>query len=259
MSSAKKLQPMNPVQKRLTQTLALSMAFCCAWYAGVRPLEARAQRAEADLVAQTQKVANGAEAVALQPQSTIKLAHVKKYIEASKAWTEPAANSTALYDKLVQLAEEMNVRLDRIDPAGSPKPVAGASATAGLAAGATGSQGRRGAIVTGAAGELQRGGYSAELTGFRLGATGSYADVLRFVVAVQHDLGATRIGQLRIASSGSDPGLVELSLDTWHMRLIEPSKGSTQAGSDSNGQPPALSEMDVPAGPPPLVPDGEPR
>jgi hypothetical protein len=254
MSKTAALKPMSPLQRRVTQAMALSAACAAAWYFGVRPLEARAARATEDLAAQMQKVTSGAAVVAEQSGSKAKLFRVKQYLDLSREWTNPAANSTELYDDLVQLANDLNVRLDRIDPVGSPRPVAGASATAGLSAGATGPQGRRGAIVTGAAGELQRGGYTADLTGFRFGATGSYTDVLKFIHAVQHDMGATRIGQLRISPSATDAGQVELTLESWHMRLIEPKV----ATAGSNGTP-GLDTMVVPAGPPPLMRDGGPN
>lgn len=255
MSKPTSLKPMSPVQRRFTQALLLSTACCCAWYCGVRPLEARADRARAELAAQTNRVAGGAATVAQQDGSKAKLLQVQRYLDVSKEWTMPAESPTELYDSLVQLAEVGSVRLDRIDPAGSPRPLSPVSATAGLQAGATGAQGRRGAIVTGAAGQLQRNAYSGELTGFRLGATGTFENIMRFIDAVQHQLGATRIGSMRIVASGTDMGQVELTLDTWHLRLIEPKVGAStgpSAGPAAQPGPPA-------DGPPPLLPDGGPR
>jgi hypothetical protein len=242
------------VQRRATQAVGLTLLCCAGWYFGVRPLEARSVRDQAATAALTGKVAGGAELVSGKPKTEQRLVQVNRYVRAASEWTKPAENATELYDALVQLADELGVRLDRIDPVGSPRSVPGASATAGLAAGATGPQGRRGAIVTGAAGELQRGGYAAELHGFRLGATGSYERIVRFIDAAQHHLGATRIGNFRIVASGTDPGSVELSLETWHLRLLPPKVSASGAAAGPSG---ALS--DVPAGPPPLMPDGGPR
>jgi hypothetical protein len=242
-----------PVQKRATQTVGLTLLCCAAWYFGVRPLEARAVSDKAATATLTGKVAGGAEVVSGKPQSEQRLLQVTRYVDAATEWTKPAENVTELYDALVQTADELGVRLDRIDPVGSPRTVAGASATAGLSAGATGPQGRRGAIVTGAAGELQRSGYAAEMHGFRLGATGTYQNIVRFVDAVQHHLGATRIGNFRIVASGTDQGSVELSLETWHLKLLAPKAGA--AGQGGPGGP----GSDIPQGPPPLMPDGGPR
>jgi hypothetical protein len=203
----------------------------------------------------TGRIAGGTEVVSSKSRTQSQLVQVNRYLAAASEWARPADNVTELYDAITQMADELGVRLDRIDPVGSPRTVPGASATAGLSAGATGAQGRRGAIVTGAAGELQRSGFSAELHGFRLGATGSYQNIVRFLDAAQHHLGASRIGNFRIVASGTDPGSVELSLETWHLRLIAPKAGSAGSGSAGPGGP----GLDAPTAPPPLMPDGGPR
>ncbi|GJQ28517.1 MAG: hypothetical protein HBSAPP03_04010 [Phycisphaerae bacterium] len=180
-----------------------ALAACAAWALLVRPLERRASAEQARLATslrELEQIESNAESVAdLAPA----IESMRGQLGDLYAWASISGDTGRLYESLRRLATASGVRLERIEPAAARQAVR--------------------------AGARQPHEVAVETAGYTVDITGTYAAIAEFVHACEHQLGATRLGALRVSATAPSPSgqasILSATIETIHVRLAPPSPG----------------------------------
>lgn len=198
-SVTRNAQP-STAKKHTTRAAVATLAACAAWALLVRPLENKAAAQHALLANSQREVEqfeDGSETVAdLAPA----IDSMRKQLDTVYNRAALSGDPGRLYDALRRLATSTNVRIERIEP----------------------STARQAAHT----GQRQPHEVIAGTSGYTIEVTGTYAAVAEFVNACESQLGASRVGTFRIASSaptsvGQTP-VVSAVVETVHLSLTPP-------------------------------------
>lgn len=208
------MMPANP-GARGAQTLALAAACAAVWYLAARSLHVSLAQARAELAGAVNEIS--AHETDYPPsagdpaKAMLDLADREKRV---RDLTRVSGDAAKVYEALGVVAGSCNVRVDRIEPvrSGVREPRSSRQAA------------KPGAFAV-----------SAESTHYVIEATGQYADIARFVKALERDLGLTRVVSLRLSPAPVTPGAppaISASIETSHYKLT----AGTEPGKDATAQ-----------------------
>lgn len=201
-AAAEAIAAAPPGKRQLMFALGISVAACAAWYLGLRPVEQKLHDSRAQLKALTSQLAAFDQLVANEPpiRSVIDdlVARGRRANRAASASSDP----TRLYDNIHELARATNVKLARVEPAGSRARAAAASPDKNAFKGA------------------ESFGYSIEIAG-------GYENVCNFIDACERRLGVSKVVAFHISaqSAPTSPGgepLLTAIVETVHLKLAIP-------------------------------------
>jgi len=185
-----------------------------AWYGLARPLVGEVATGRAELSAMNAALSNDAGAEVTEAQIESAIGEFQSRVDRIRNWTLRPGESGKLYDGLRGLAQQFEVRIDRIEPKGESVLQAGPKAKAGEKA-----------LVVG------------QSVGYTLDVSGRFEAVARFIASCETQLGSSKVISFRITPSvrlaaGGEP-IVIASIETQHICVsLEPTPGSVMGVSD---------------------------
>jgi type II secretory pathway component PulM len=186
-----------PGKRQLLFALGLSVAASAGWYLGLRPLEQKLHDSHAQLEALTAQLAAFDQLVADEPPIDSVIDDLVVRARRANRAAAVTANPTRLYDAVHELAKASNVKLARVEPAGTRSRAAAFDKN----------------VFKG-----------AESFGYNIEVSGGYENICSFIDACERDLGISKVVSFHISpqtaptTPGVEPTLTAI-VETTHLKI----------------------------------------
>lgn len=189
----------------LGHALAVALACAGAWTLAIRPLHARLEGARADLASSTRQVEDLRRRLGSNGVNFHQAIHtISEHTSLIEQRCARSGDPSQVYDALGELARSHGVRVERIEPRKVPSSAIPAAPKSARVKNSD-----------------EARGPSVDAFGYEIEATGSYADVARFVNAIERDAGMSKILAFTMSPIRDARGtpIVRASVQTAHFRL----------------------------------------
>lgn len=193
----------------IAQSLALALAAAGAWALVVRPFNARLESAQSELDAVRLESRSIREALELESTpARVSIESVTDHTLTLQELCDRSGDSSRIYDLVGRIAQEHDVRIERMEPKRVNIPALSSSNLRAAKKGAP--KGKELPSVVG--------------YGFSIEASGSYGSLASLIDAIEHDLGMSKVMGIRLAPTRAADGSprVRAIIDTAHYGIDRP-------------------------------------